>query len=119
MNSPRVFFVVESLRFDTSSAEKLGEKVFIFGERTNMDIFTDPNRFLKVAMVSLHRENYDPKKDYIALTGPAMLLALFLGQILFQYRTIKVLLFDARTGTYIPHMLSGQDERTVISDAPR
>lgn len=93
----RVFFITSSPRFDLSSAEDFGDPVFITREREISPFNVD------AVMEAIDRKLTDHEfssDDYVALTGPSALVALFLGYLGGLRRPIKLLIFNAAQGSY-------------------
>ena len=102
----RVFFVGRSDRFQTNAAEE-------FGERTFLRITTNPLEtadFMREVVAELERERFNPDEDFVAMTGPALDLALFVGTIfgLWGDMNLKILVFEARRDRYRLHEITAE-----------
>lgn len=87
----------QSDRFDISGAHRFGEVEFL------LDPDISPFNTDRVAMQiakRLRELDYDPDRDFIALTGPALMLALFMGIVMSAYTEPRILLFDAKARKY-------------------
>lgn len=100
----RVFFIQSSSRFDVEPAKKFGDPVFVLDKTVNP---FNPDKVMLEAAAKLRGEAFDPDQDYIGFTGQSILLALFFGLVLTGWPRVRILLFDARDGSY--------RERTVVS----
>lgn len=100
-SKPRVFLIAENQRFNTQAAEAFGKRVFLFEGR-------EPNPFdvekLQIEVLRrLVKHWFNPKLDYIVLTGSSVQTALFLGIVAGEYlnkSSIRILIFDARSDSY-------------------
>lgn len=95
----RVFFLSNSTRFDTSSAEDYGIREWLFDREPNP---FQTEAFRQEVTDRLVEVEFDPEIDFIALTGGSLQIALLLGFVMqaYKYDEISVLLFDARIGKY-------------------
>lgn len=109
MDRPNVVFITRSPRFDTSSAMDYGTPVFLFNEGEVSPFNTD--RLFAQIRERLADISFGPN-DYVALTGPAALVALFTLFLGSLGEPLKLLLFDARHQGYkVRHVaLSGAPE---------
>lgn len=99
MSNPqsRVFMVQKSQRFGTEPAEVWGPVVFLAGEYSSP---FNTDGFMEEIVRGLRDKGFDPTKDYIALTGGSIPIALMAGAVLAMYPKVTFLLFDARDGEY-------------------
>lgn len=98
----RVFFAQKSTRFDTKPAEQYGEVVYCTNE------FSTPfnaEGFMQEILQTLTGKDFDPEADYIAFTGAVIPVALLSGAVLAAYPKARVLMFDARSGSYTERTL--------------
>jgi len=98
----RVFFVPSNSKFDVTPAEEFGRIVVLEGLRPSP---FNTDECLVSAAEQLRNYNYDPVSDFIAFTGPSILVAFVFALAFASNRSVKVLLFDARENGYV--------ERTV------
>jgi hypothetical protein len=96
---PRVFFVEQTTRFNSSSALFYGQPVFVTAPGDRIPPFRTDELLDRVHDV-LDKEEFDPQRDYVALTGPHAAVALFYAQVLSRYGVCNTLLFDAPTERY-------------------
>lgn len=102
----RVFFIAESSRFDTSSCREHGDAIFLFREG-EVSPFNSDRLFAEIHSRLLEND-YDQDRDYIAVTGPAALVALFLCYLGAACPRFSALLFDARHQRYKPRTVALQ-----------
>lgn len=93
----RVFIVVRNSRFDVTPAEEFGRVEYVFDDDSvspfSQSVTDDIARRLRDA-------NFDPERDYIALTGPTIMVSLLVGVAMSSWPSIRTLLFDARKEGY-------------------
>lgn len=104
MSSAKVFIIAHSPRFDYSSAEEFGEPVYIFADREVTPFKVD--EVLRRIGRKLTQEGYDEARDFIAITGPSALLALFLAFVGGLRVPARLLMFDASIGKYRERVLA-------------
>jgi len=109
----RVFIISHSPRFDYSSAEEFGEPVYILADREITPLRVDDviDRIFDV----LCQRAFDPAKDYVAVTGPSALVALFLAYIGSLNEEVNLLLFDAGPGRYRHRVFRSPHGRRELS----
>jgi hypothetical protein len=61
----------------------------------------------------LARQKFSPDTDYVALTGPTILVSLLYGAALAMYRRVRILAFDAREGVYLKRLIHADQRATV------
>ena len=104
---PRAIFVARTPRFNVSSAEEFGDITYVFdAERTPSPLNTD--EIINKILDELSSMNYNPTVDFIALTGPSLLVALFLTCAMHDAgsQPVKTLMFDARYDKYIERIVT-------------
>lgn len=102
--TPRVFIPIHSPKYSTANASSYGSVEYMIPNYVNaFDIDAIRNETEKVML------DFDPSRDYIALTGPSVVIAFVLAFALYLKHELKVLVFNASTGMY--------DER--IMEAPQ
>lgn len=97
MNKPRVFVVSNADRFDLTPAEKYGEIKFLMRQPSSP---FNPEGFMNILAEALSAEVYNPDVDFIAFTGHSLHISLLVGLVMSQFDSVKVLLFDSRSGEY-------------------
>jgi hypothetical protein len=101
---PRVFIpIMETAPFNTSAAEQYGERIFIF-HRISPPVFNAPE-VVGIFSLELEAQKFDPAMDFVALTGPTILVALFYALVCKRYDRVKTLMFDARSGQYVERIV--------------
>lgn len=110
-----VFFLQDSSRFDTEAARSYGQRIFLFG--ANLRTPLNPSGLVEDYIQSLREHDFNPDEDYVALTGPVVQLAIFVGVLLRIYDTpIRFLIFDARRGQYEERVLNLTEALTHVQD---
>ena len=83
----RVFFIQEgTARFNTEPAKRFGRRIFL--KSTASPFNTDS--FLEECIKNLELQKFNPDTDFIALTGPSLNIALFLGAVMTVYERLNV-----------------------------
>jgi hypothetical protein len=103
--TPRVFLISQSTRFDYSTVEEFGSPVFLLGEREVSPFNVD--QVMARVEEELIRHRFDLYRDFIALTGPAAMVALLMGYLGTLRRPIKLLIFHASHGVYQTRVMDG------------
>jgi len=93
----RAFVLQPSNKYDVSAAEAYGKIVYLIDEY--LPPF-DPDETIRRMRTRLKQLEFDPKEDAMVLTGASILVSVFLSVLTYDYKKIKTLLFDARTGKY-------------------
>lgn len=99
---PRVFILQAQKRYDTSAVKFYSKKLVYILKEEHISPF-DTFGYIDLITHRLTEENFDPRKDFICLTGGSILLAIFLATLTrhFIYENqFKVLIFDARNNRY-------------------
>ena len=100
----RVFFVASSERFDTSTADQFGDKIDLLVSEREISPFAT-EKLLGTLSDRLEEQSFDPAVDYVAVTGPAALVALFLAVIAWKYPKARTLMFNAKEQKYLARSL--------------
>jgi len=88
----RVIVLQKNHRLDSVAAEEYGKRIFI------LENFVDPfdsSKLLRMYHRKLKQINFNPDEDLVCLTGPSILLQLFLAVLSHKYSSLKVLMFNA------------------------
>jgi len=88
----RVIVLQKNHRLDSAAAEEYGQRIFI------LENFVDPfdtSKLLRMYDRKLKQINFNSDEDLICLTGPSILLQLFLAVLSHRYNHLKVLMFNA------------------------
>jgi hypothetical protein len=101
MKPARVFFLCPT-QMNTAPAQQYGEIIHLFD--------SNPNAILSQKLIDSIRErlaelDFNPERDFIPLTGPAIPLALFLLVVGSITPEIQVLIYESRLQGYIRHFL--------------
>lgn len=98
MNPPRVFLPVRC-KFDLTALAQFGRVTVVL--RTMPFSIDRWELMARLMRKELAEQQLDPDRDYIALTGPMIAVTLLYGMVLSEFGTVRALLFDARTGSYV------------------
>jgi len=93
----RVIVLQKDHRLDSSAAETFGKRIYI------LDNFADPfdtDKLTRMYRRKLRQINFNPEEDLVCLTGPSILLQLFLAILAHEHDRLKVLLFHAPSSKY-------------------
>lgn len=89
--------ILQKDRYNVISARDYGEVVWLMEEPL------DPFDIKKTTLCIEERMgqlNFDSRRDFIALTGPSSLVAIFLAKAISMYEGVNVLIFDASSSRY-------------------
>lgn len=95
----RVFFIVEPKDKDIDSVFSFGQPVFLLSADRRVNPFNVKD-VLGIIKNELRIKDFDAEYDYVAFTGPMILLSLFLMVIARKNERINVLLFDSSNCQY-------------------
>lgn len=97
----RVFVLQRHSRYDISAVKSYSKEIVYVIDDEKVSPF-DTLGFTELVKHKIIMNDFDPQKDFICLTGPSILLALFLAACVhkFHYGGIKVLIFDSRQNKY-------------------
>jgi len=104
MANAKVFFVTRSLRFNTKASEKFGTATFLMEDDSISPFQTD--RVMHTIDERLTHEGFDAERDFVALTGSHVLVAMFLASAISRQSSVRALLFDARSSRYQERIIS-------------
>jgi hypothetical protein len=111
-NKKRVFVVQNAGHFNVDPAKKFGDVIFLIDEDEHVYPF-DTEKLVQRFSDLLDEHDYDPELDFIAFTGPHILVALFFGIVMAYYENPKVLLYDAKTSSYNERIIRTPDKEAV------
>ena len=74
-----------------------------------------PQTAIAVISDKLSEQGFNPQQDYIALTGPTLLVAYLLTAAREDYDPLKVLVFDAKHSQYIEAKVEDNDIDAIYS----
>lgn len=100
-----------SSKFDTSSAEKFGTRIVLFGEEDGEkppSPFT-PDAMMRRIRTELLEHRFDPEHDYIVLTGSVLNVGFLMLTSVTTYTSVKALMFDSTKGTYFEKRIRQQE----------
>lgn len=98
----KVFVAQKSTRFDMKPAEAIGTVEYCTGE------FSSPfnaEGMSQEILQTLTEKGFDPEVDFIALTGAVIPVALLTAVALATYPKVRLLMYDARSGSYTERTL--------------
>jgi hypothetical protein len=93
----RVIVLQKDHKLDSQAAEEYGKRTFI------LESFVDPfdtEKIIKMFLRKLKQIRFNPQEDLVCLTGPSILLQLFLAVLGRRFYKIKVLMFYAPDSKY-------------------
>lgn len=97
----RVIFATDRLRLDISPAEEHGEIVYLLTGNNQPSPFR-PEDVADAFNSRLDELEFDPDRDFIALSGPAFLTSMLLAVVCAWCECrVNVLLFDATAARYV------------------
>lgn len=100
---PRVFFAADPQRFNVDAAAAHGQPVHLIAFREFSPLNVD--RGVAAIMRGLEEQRFDPARDMVAVTGPQILVVLLVSCALARYGALFLLLWEARSGIYVPRYL--------------
>ena len=107
----RVIFATDRLRLDVSSAEEHGEIVYLLTGDEQPSPFR-PENVVDDFTNRLDELEFNPERDYIALSGPAFLTSMLLATVCKRCdRHVNVLLFDATNDRYVSRPFTAKSQR--------
>jgi len=93
----RVFIPIDTDKYDVSNAKKFGEIVYILDDTVSPFNITETTYKI---INSLKRNEFDPRKDFICMTGNSIILCWASISIMTLFDKVNILLFDSRTDDY-------------------
>lgn len=113
----RKVFILESPKRVALKDEDLspyGEAVLVFkDDEANRPSVFDPNKFSACTLGRLQELGYNPEDDFLVVLGSMIGVSLLIAAALNKYGSIRILLFSAITGAYVPRVLSVQEMQGV------
>ena len=92
----RVFLAEQNARYDVEPAKVYGDIVYLTDSVNPYNTQTCALQLVE----ELEREGFNPKKDFVCMTGQTITLAVLLAILVQAFGTVRMLIFDARHGTY-------------------
>lgn len=105
---PRVFILQAQKRYDISAVKFYSKKLVYILREEHISPF-DTYGYIDLIKHRLKEEKFNPRADFICLTGGSILLSIFLATLTRYYiyeNQFKVLIFDARNNKYKLRILS-------------
>lgn len=102
----RVFVVQYSDRFDFRPLEKIGEVIFLIKRKVAP---FDTHILIPMLRKALEDHQFDPETDYIACTGPNVLLNILTATVAATYKRFSFALWEAPTQSYIIRDMNLED----------
>ena len=96
-NSPRVFVPVKTDKYDTSQAERFGGIFFLSEESISP---FNINEVIWKFINSFRQSNFNPKIDYICMTGNSLILCWLSVAAMSLYKKVNILTYDSRNEEY-------------------
>jgi len=104
----RVFIVERPRReIDVSSAEAYGDITFIFDRDDRRASIFDPDSYMHDVITQLNMKRFNPKEDYIAMTGGLLQVSQALLAVrAYTKEPIRVLHFNSSIELYEERMIA-------------
>lgn len=96
---PRTFLPVPNNRFNVDELSNFGPVQYL--TTTHLSPF-EGDEIMRNIRLGLKRNQYDPEKDYLVLTGNSVVLAYTMAVFVTEFPKFKMLIFDARNSLYCP-----------------
>lgn len=97
----RVVFCYPQEHHDQTLAKEHGEVVFLFKEWRDAGSPFKPDDCVQRIKERLDAISFDPINDLMGLTGTLIHTSLFCSVILSRYKSVKAVMFNAKTSTYV------------------
>ena len=92
-------FLFEETHLDISKLKDFGQVTYVFHTAEGRRPLRDEK--LEDQIISqLTRFRFDPDKDYVAIVGQVLTVAIFVSAVVSTYRTVNALCFDANESSY-------------------
>lgn len=98
----RVFAVQAQAKYDVSKAESFGKIVYLCH---NLNPLETKDAVAKIA-VRLEAMDFNPHQDYILMTGKLLECSFLLAIASKVNQAVRILVYEAKTGDYIPRVFS-------------
>ena len=95
----RGFLAEPNHRYDLTAAASFGDIQYLMVRKPLNPL--NVQETMERLVYSLKDNKFDPANDYICLTGQSLTVALLLAVASQSYSTFKVLMYDARTSSYV------------------
>lgn len=105
MSLSRVFFVPNCGKWDLSNAERYGRIVRLTGMRSNP---LEPDDIMREAERQLLDYDYDPDSDFIAFTGPSVVVTLLFAVAIKKNGRANLLIYDGKNSKEYVHKTVGR-----------
>jgi hypothetical protein len=100
---PRVFLAETNRKFDMSAVHRHGTLTVV--SKQTLTPFS-PLEAAKAIAEGLKKENFNPTNDFLCLTGNSVIVSILLAVASSKFRDIKILMFDAKSSSYVERMYS-------------
>lgn len=94
----RVIIPEPNGKYDISSAERYGTIVTLSDRRVDP---LSPDETATLFKARLKDVGFNPREDYICLTGHQLTTSVFLATVTSMFPCVRVLMFDARYSDYV------------------
>ena len=115
---PRVFFVQPNTRFDVKDAERFGETQYLLPNQHGLD-HMNPTLCMRLINEALYSAGFDPDVDYVALTGPNVLLNYLVAIVFAASDPVRLLIYDQRDRKYVERRAAVPVEQAEEIDSDR
>jgi hypothetical protein len=93
--------MLEPSDYDSTKAAEFGDRLYLFPSKQNPLKLQD---LVEATLDRLDEIDYEPDDDYICTTGSMLGVMIFMMTIVAGYGKCKMLMFDARSATYVPRV---------------
>ena len=105
----RAFSITVNSKYDLRPIKKYGDVMYLYTDMQHPPI-NNPQRMLDDCIERLENFGFDPKVDFIIMTGAVVNVALFVAAAFVQYGTLKLLMYDPRTNKYYERQIEEDSE---------
>jgi hypothetical protein len=99
----RVFGIQYNAHYNWKPTKAFGDLNYIFTDKTPE--ISNPQKFIEEVQLRLENFSFDPKTDFIVLTGTTNNVCLFICSAMLAYGEIRLLLFDSVRNSYYERLI--------------
>jgi hypothetical protein len=99
----KVFVIQDDGHKNLFPAKKFGQKFVVLATK-DLPLYRNPTATISGVLSRL--QDYDPKQDYVIMTGDPLLIGIVTAYIIKQFGTIRCLKWDKQNIDYFPITLS-------------
>lgn len=105
-SEPRVFAIQAQAKFDVSNASNFGKIYYLCHDLQPLNVKDSVRRIVK--QLAFH--DYNPHADYLLMTGKLLECSYLLAVASKLNQAVRILIYDAKQGTYIAQVFGLMDE---------